>query len=453
VIDATVQVPGSKSLTNRALVCAALAEGTSTLTGALVADDTAAMSDCLRALGASVEWQGTTVTVTGMGGRIGVEEAELDARLSGTTSRFVLPLLALGHGPFRLDGREQLRRRPMGPSLDALRDVGARIEEEGEPGHLPVVVSGPARGGEVSVRGDLSSQFVSGLLLAAPAMSDGLRLTLSSTLVAAPFVAMTVEVMRRFGADVDGLSVRPGGYIARDDAIEPDASAASYFLAAAAIGGGRVTVEALGNGSLQGDLRFTDVLAEMGASVTVTESVTVTGGGLRGIDVDLSSMPDMAQTFAAVAACAKGPSRVRGVEVIRGHETDRIAAVVTELRRCGIGAEETEDGFTVEPAILRPATVQTYDDHRMAMSFALLRLREPGIEIADPASWPRPSRATGMRWLGCRHEGGGHRRAFGLGEVDRGPGAGRAARPGVPRHGGHVPSGGLRRPPAPDRPG
>jgi 3-phosphoshikimate 1-carboxyvinyltransferase len=385
VIDATIAVPGSKSLTNRALVCAALADGTSTITGALVADDTAAMTDCLRALGATIDWDGTTATVTGVAGRITVDEASLDARLSGTTSRFVLPLLALGTGRYRLDGAEGLRRRPMGPSLDALRDLGALVEEEGEPGHLPVVVSGPVRAGEASVRGDLSSQFTSGLLLAAPAMPGGLRITMRTSLVAAPFVAMTTAVMRQFGADVDQLDVRPGGYRARGYAVEPDASAASYFLAAAAIAGGRVTVAGLGRGSLQGDLGFVDVLARMGATASVSDvDVTVTGNDLHGIEVDLSEMPDMAQTFAVVAACADGPSRVSGVEVIRGHETDRIAAVVTELRRCGVGAEETDDGFVIEPAPIRPAVVQTYEDHRMAMSFALLGLREPGIEIADP---------------------------------------------------------------------
>ena len=381
----TVTVPGSKSLTNRALVCAALADGTSTITGALVADDTAAMSDCLRSLGASVAWDGTTVTVTGLGGHIAVAEATLDARLSGTTSRFVLPLLALGAGRFTLDGEEQLRRRPMGPSLEALRHLGADVEERGEPGHLPVVVQGPVRGGEAAVRGDLSSQFVSGLLLAAPAMPDGLRVTLRSSLVAAPFVAMTVEVMRAFGAEVDDLVVRPGTYRARDFQVEPDASAASYFLGAAALLGDRVTVEGLGAGSLQGDVGFAGVLERMGATVEVGDSLTVTGGALRGIDVDLGDMPDMAQTFAVLAACAEGPSRVRGVAVIRGHETDRITAVVNELRRVGVGAEETDDGFTIEPAPLRPATVETYEDHRMAMSFGLLTLREPGIEIADPA--------------------------------------------------------------------
>lgn len=387
MIEATITVPGSKSLTNRALVCAALADGTSTITGALVADDTAAMTDCLRSLGARIVWEGTSVTVAGIGGRVRVDAAELDARLSGTTSRFVLPLLALGAGRYVLDGREPLRRRPMGPSLEALRDLGVTVEELGEPGHLPVAVSGPVRGGEARVRGDLSSQFVSGLLLAAPAMPGGLRVTLSSDLVAAPFVAMTEAVMRAFGADVADLAVRPGSYRACDYGVEPDASAASYFFAAAAILGGRVTVEGLGAGSLQGDLGFVGVLERMGAAVSVgDDAVTVTGSGsgLRGIEVDLADMPDMAQTVAVVAACAEGPSLVTGVEVIRGHETDRIAAVVAELRRVGVGAEETGDGFTVVPAALRPATVRTYDDHRMAMSFALLQLVEPGIHIADP---------------------------------------------------------------------
>jgi 3-phosphoshikimate 1-carboxyvinyltransferase len=366
-----VSVPGSKSLTNRALVCAALAEGTSTITGALVADDTAAMTDCLRSLGVEVAWNGTTATVPGLGGRVEVRGAGLNARLSGTTSRFVLPLLALGSGRFILDGAEPLRRRPMGPVLDALRALGAVVEERGEAGHLPVLVSGPVQAAEVVVRADLSSQFVSGLLLAAPAMPQGLRLVLEGELVAAPFVTMTIEVMRAFGAEVEGLAVRPGVYRARDYAIEPDASAASYFFAAAAVTGRDIEVVGLPEVSLQGDLRFREVLASMGSP-------------LHGIDVDLGDMPDMAQTFAVVAACAEGPSRVRGVSVIRGHETDRIRAVVTELRRCGVGAEETDDGFVVEPAPIQPAVIQTYDDHRMAMSFAILQLVQPGLVIADP---------------------------------------------------------------------
>jgi 3-phosphoshikimate 1-carboxyvinyltransferase len=366
-----VVVPGSKSLTNRALVCAALAEGTSTITGALVADDTAAMTDCLRGLGARVAWDGTTVEVQGLGGAVSVTGSSLDARLSGTTSRFVLPLLALAPGSNRLDGAPPLRRRPMGPALDALRALGAEVTEEGEPGHLPVSVAGPVRADVVRVRADVSSQFVSGLLLAAPAMAGGLRLELDGDLVAAPFVAMTVAVMREFGARVDGLAVAPGPYHARGYAVEPDASAASYFFAAGAITGREISVAGLGGPSLQGDLAFRDVIARMGTP-------------LRGIDVDLGSMPDMAQTFAVLAAVADGPSRVRGVGVIRGHETDRIAAVVRELRRVGATAQETDDGFVVEPGPLRRAVVETYDDHRMAMAFALLTLVEPGIEIARP---------------------------------------------------------------------
>jgi 3-phosphoshikimate 1-carboxyvinyltransferase len=366
-----VVVPGSKSLTNRALVCAALARGTSSVTGALVADDTAAMTDCLRGLGARVDWDGTAVEVEGVGGNVTVTKGRLDARLSGTTSRFVLPLLALGAVPLRLDGREPLRRRPMGPVLDGLRALGATVVEDGAPGHLPVTVTGPVTADAVRVRADLSSQFVSGLLLAAPAMPRGLRVDLDGDLVAAPFVTMTTAVMREFGAEVDDLTVAPGTYRARAYAVEPDASAASYFFAAAAITGQEIEVRGLDGPSLQGDLAFREVIARMGRP-------------LRGIDVDLGAMPDMAQTFAVLAAVAEGPSRVRGVSVIRGHETDRITAVVNELRRVGVGAEETDDGFTVMPAPLQPARVETYGDHRMAMSFSLLTLVEPGIEIAEP---------------------------------------------------------------------
>jgi len=386
VIEATVTVPGSKSITNRALVCAALAEGTSTITGALVADDTSAMSACLSALGARISWTGSDVTVEGLAGAVAADGVELDARLSGTTSRFVLPLLALGSGRKRLDGAAPLRRRPMGPALEALRALGAVVDEDGDPGCLPVVVSGPVAGGAVEIRADLSSQFVSGLLLAGPAMPKGLQVSLLGDLVATPFVDMTASVMQAFGGHIADLVVEAGRYRGREFAVEPDASAASYFFAAAAVTGGRITVTGLGRDSLQGDIGFLHVLEEMGASVEIGErEATVTGRPLHGIDVDLGDMPDMAQTFAAVAACAAGESRVRGVRVIRGHETDRIAAVVTELRRCGVGAEEHDDGFTVRPGPLRATAVQTYDDHRMAMSFAVLSLLEPGITVDDPS--------------------------------------------------------------------
>jgi 3-phosphoshikimate 1-carboxyvinyltransferase len=307
--------------------------------------------------------------------------ADVDARLSGTTSRFLLPLLALGAGRYQLDGAPSLRTRPLTPLLDALRSLGAHVEGD----HLPVTIGGPVRGGHVAVPGDLSSQFLSGLLLAGPAMPDGLTVDLTTDLVSKPYVTMTTAVMEAFGAEIDGLAVAPTGYRGRRYAVEPDASAASYFFAAAAITGGRVTVPGLGTASLQGDLGFVDVLAAMGATVERGPGgTTVVGGPLHGVDVDLADLSDTAQTLAAVAVFADSPTRVRGIGFVRGKETDRIGAVVTELRRCGIDAEETDDGFVVRPGTPSPARIRTYDDHRMAMSFALLGLRVPGIEIDDP---------------------------------------------------------------------
>jgi 3-phosphoshikimate 1-carboxyvinyltransferase len=366
--DATITVPGSKSITNRALVCAALADGTSVLEGALWADDTEAMVDCLRALGISIEVDGDRITVHGRGGVIPVSDAKLDTRLSGTTSRFILPLAARGRGRYEIDAAPPMRRRPMGPTFEALRSLGVRVEERGEPGCLPVVVDSPGvTGGHVTVSGDVSSQFVSGLLLA------GFQVDVSTALVSAPYVEMTRAVIDAFGS-------------ARHYAIEPDASAASYFFAAAALLDGRVTVEGLGSSSLQGDLGFVDVLASMGAEVErETSRTTVRGTGvLHGIDIDLRHLSDTVPTLAAVAVFADSPTTIRGVGFIRGKETDRIAAVVTELQRCGIDAVELDDGLTISPRTPHAARIRTYDDHRMAMAFALIGLRIPGIEIRDP---------------------------------------------------------------------
>jgi 3-phosphoshikimate 1-carboxyvinyltransferase len=402
-IDAIVSVPGSKSLTNRALLCAALAEGTSTIDNVLVADDARAMREALVALGARVEGddEGARVAVTGTGGRLRPGPLDLDVRLSGTTSRFLLPVVAtFGIGPYRLDGGPSLRARPMGPVLDGVAALGATVEAHGAPGHLPVTVTTPGRlaGGDVAVAGDTSSQYLSGLLLAGPGGRDGLRVTVTTPLVSRPFVDLTVDVMAAFGVTVTAagesagggpvLAVPPGGYRAAAYRVEPDASAASYLMAAAALLGGRVTVTGLGAGTRQGDARFADLLGAMGASVArAADATTVTGGPgpLRSLgEVDMRDMPDMVQTLAAVAVFADAPTRVRGVALIRGHETDRIAAVVAELRRAGIRAEERPDGLVVHPGTPHPARIETYEDHRMAMSFALLGLRAPGIEIADP---------------------------------------------------------------------
>lgn len=393
--DATVRVPGSKSLTNRALVAAALATGTSTLEGALFADDTAAMMAALGDLGLELapDPEAQRVRVAGCGGRVPEGPASLDVRLSGTTARFLAPLLALGRGRYVLDAAAPFRARPMGTVLDALAGLGVGVEALGAPGRLPVALSvgERVRGGRVAVAGDVSSQFLSGLLLAGPALAEGLTVALTTGLVSAPFIELTLATMEAFGArasrpDERTFLVPPGGYRATTYAVEPDATAASYFLAAAAITGGRVRVEGLTAAARQGDAAFADVLAAMGAEVRrdATGTEVLGGGPLDGVDVDLADLPDTAQTLAVVAPFARTPTRVRGVGFIRRHETDRIHAVVTELRRCGIEAHETEDGFVVHPGRPTPAVVATYDDHRMAMSFALLGLAAPGIAVADP---------------------------------------------------------------------
>lgn len=394
-IEATVVVPGSKSITNRALLCAALASGVTRLDGVLLADDTEAMLDCVAALGASVQIDRSScsVLIEGTGGRVLDTGRAIDVRQSGTTARFISAALLLADHDRLIDAAPQMRARPMGPTFAALRSVGASVVETGSADHLPATIRGAvsATRPTVVLAADLSSQFISGLLLVAPCLGHGLRIELSTAAVSAPYLAMTVAVMRAFGAEVDDrvpgvYLVAPGGYRGREYAIEPDASAASYFFAAAAIRGGTVRIEGLGSGSIQGDVGFVDVLAAMGAEVEVESgSVRVTGRELHGVDVDLSAISDTAQTLAAVAAHADGATRVRGIGFIRAKETDRIAAVVTELRRCGVGATELDDGFEVVPAPIRPATVHTYDDHRMAMSSALLGLRSPGIEIADPS--------------------------------------------------------------------
>jgi 3-phosphoshikimate 1-carboxyvinyltransferase len=434
-LDATVRLPGSKSLTNRALLCAALADGRSVLDGALFADDSEAMLGALRTLGVGIDADpaAARVAVEGLGGRLPGGDHALDARLSGTTGRFLLPLAALGPGRYRLDGAPPLRSRPMADGIAAVRALGATVVEEGEPGRLPVVVHGAAAPlptgqadgspAELTVPGSASSQFVSGLLLCGPAWPGGLRLTTPGRLVSRPYVDMTVAVMRAFGGRVEtvdtpggtGWVVAPGGYRAADHAVEPDASAASYFVAAAAVCGGRVTIEGLGRHALQGDVAFVDVLERMGCRVERGDGATTVErtGALHGVDVDMSDISDTAQTLAAVAVFADSPTRVRGIAFIRGKETDRIGDVVRELRRCGIEADEEADGFVVRPGTPRPARVATYDDHRMAMSFALLGLRVPGIEIADPGCvaktfpgfWdaldalrPPAGRDAGTRW-------------------------------------------------------
>jgi 3-phosphoshikimate 1-carboxyvinyltransferase len=400
--DTTVEIPGSKSHTNRALVCAALAAGRSRLSRVLFADDTEAMLGAIEHLGRSVvaSPEAGTVEVEGplrddLAAATLARPLSVRVKQSGTTSRFLLPVLAATSGRFVLDGHPQLRSRPFGPQLDALRALGADIDGEA----LPLTIRGRRlAGGSVAVSGTISSQFLSGLLLAAPLFEETTRITVDGPLVSRPYVDLTRSTMSDFGVEVaveaggatgGGLTftVPAGRYRPADVELEPDASAASYFFAAAAITGGRVRVEGLGAGTVQGDLRFVEVLGRMGAEVEVAEGWTeVRGtGALRGIEVDMADLSDTAQSLAVVATSATGPTELTGIGFIRHKETDRIAATVEELRRLGIRAETTEDGMVIHPGRPHPGRVRTYDDHRMAMSFALLGLVHPGIEIENPS--------------------------------------------------------------------
>lgn len=395
-VDADVDVVGSKSYTNRALIVAALAAGESLLTGALFSDDTRYMGEALRQLGAGVEEDAAarTLRVRGLAGRIEAESARCFVGNAGTAARFLPVVMALGRGSYEIDGVARMRERPIAPLIDALRALGVRLETLGQPGCFPLRIhGGDLRGGQVSISGSASSQYASGLMLAAPAMERGLTLELEGELVSRPYLEMTAQTMRRFGAQVarEGerrFVIQPGGYTGQPYAIEPDASAASYFFAAAAIRGGRVAVRGLGSDSLQGDRGIVHIFERMGCSVretpTSTEIVGPAPGQLRGVEVDMADLSDVAQTLAVVAPFASSPTRVTGIGFIRRKETDRIGAVVRELTRLGIRAEEEPDGYVIHPGTPRSAAIQTYDDHRMAMSFALLGLVHAGIEILDP---------------------------------------------------------------------
>ena len=398
-IDAVVTVPGSKSITNRALLVAALADGASELTGALFSDDTRYMAAALNQLGVRVESDEATsrFLVQGGGGTFIAPAADLFIGNSGTTARFLTAALPLGQGVYRLDGVPRMRQRPIAPLLQALRDLGADAVSEPGTGCPPVIVRASGLpGGRVRVAGDESSQFFTALLLAAPYATHGITIEIDGDLVSKPYLPMTAAVMAAFGvrADIDEtgwrtLAVAPGQrYTGRPYAIEPDASSASYFFAAAAVTGGRVRLEGLGRESTQGDLRFIDILAAMGADVREeANAVEVTGpagGALRGGEFDMGLISDTAQTLAAIAPFAREPVTIRGVAHNRLKETDRIAAVTTELRKLGQAVEEFADGLTITPRPVTPADIDTYEDHRIAMSFAITALRVPGIRLRDP---------------------------------------------------------------------
>ncbi len=395
-LHASVRVPGSKSLTNRALLIAALAGGPTTLTNALFSDDSRYFAQALATLGFAVrsEEAAGTITVVGQGGRIPASSAELFVGNAGTAARFLTALLTLGQGHYVLDGSARMRERPLADLLAALRQLGAQVESD--TGCPPVRVSAAGLpGGSARVAGDVSSQYLSGLLLIAPYARTPVELLVERGLNSQPYVDLTISIMADFGVAVartgnERFCIEPSLYGARPSyAIECDASAASYFLAAPAILGGTVRVQNLSRGSRQGDVAFVDVLAQMGCRVSEDDyGLSVTGpacGELRGVEVDMRHIPDTAQTLAAIAPFANSPTVIRGIASARVKETDRVAAMVAELRRLGASVEEYPDGLKIDPAErLSPAIIETYDDHRMAMAFALVGLRSAGVAIENP---------------------------------------------------------------------
>ena len=398
---ATITPPGSKSLTNRALVLAALAEGRCVLRNCLFADDTEVMIDCLARLGFApqVDRAAHTITVDGRGGLIPAGGAELSCGNSGTTIRFVAAMCSLGHGSFTLDGIPRMRQRPIGGLVDILKNLGVRIEYAIEPGYPPIrVLADGLPGGFLRYGSEQSSQFLSAVLMAAPYARNEVRVELVGQQTSWPYVAMTMQLMDAFGhtpeleRDPQGnpraIVVPKGKYAPVEYDVEPDASNATYFLAAAAVhDGAKVTVEGLGKRSLQGDVGFADVLHQMGAELVFgPDFITVRGTKeLNGIEVDLLAMPDTAQTLAVVALFARGETVIRGLHTLKLKETDRLAALATELRKLGAEVEAGEDYLAITPPKrVTPAPIATYDDHRMAMSFAIAGTRVPSLVILDP---------------------------------------------------------------------
>jgi 3-phosphoshikimate 1-carboxyvinyltransferase len=419
-LSATVRVPGSKSLTNRALLIASLANGTTRLTNALFSDDSHYFARALQALGFDIQLDEANheMTVTGLGGKIPAQKADLFIGNAGTAARFLSAFLTLGHGEYILDGEPRMRERPIGDLVGALTQLGARVEplRTAEGGTQKAEICPPVKiignglpGGKTTIAGNISSQFLSALLMVAPYAQNPIEITLSTELNSKPYVDMTLSIMQDFGVHVqrnhyhsfsvpitnyrvaspwDQLPITNHQSPISNYQIESDASAASYFFAAPAICGGTVKVENISRQSVQGDIRFLDVLAQIGCSVEETDNcLLITGHSpLRGIDVDMRDIPDTAQTLAAIAPFANSPTRIRGIASARVKETDRVHATCTELTRLGVRVEEHEDGMTIYPcAKFVPATVQTYNDHRMAMAFSLIGLRFDGVTIENPS--------------------------------------------------------------------
>ena len=395
-VNGTVHLPGSKSLSNRILLLAALAQGRTKLHNLLDSDDTRAMLSALRQLGVSLELSadGTQCQVQGLGGPFPAPSAQLFLGNAGTAMRPLCAALCLGQGEYILTGEPRMAERPIADLVEALRQAGAQLEYLGQPGYPPLKIrAGGLAGGRVSVRGDLSSQFLTALLMAAPLARNEMTIRIEGRLVSRPYIDITLHVMEKFGVTVENRGYEQfriphnGGYRSPGEIlVEGDASSATYFLSAAAIKGGTVRVYGIGAESVQGDAQYVDLLARMGATVRRgPDWIEVSRGRLRGLDLDLNHLPDAAMTLATTALFAGGKTVIRNIYNWRVKETDRLAAMAAELRKVGAEVIEGEDYLEITPPDrLRPAVIDTYNDHRMAMAFSLAALGEAEITINDP---------------------------------------------------------------------
>jgi len=395
-VDGQVQIPGSTSLSNRILLLAALAEGCTTITNLLDSDDTRRMLESLEALGVDYHLSADrkTCVVDGIGSTFGEVEGDLFLGNAGTAMRPLTAALCCSSGEYTLTGDPRMYERPIGDLVDALRQLGADVEYLKDEGYPPLHIKGTGlKGGSVSIKGNISSQFLTALLMAAPTASEDLTIEVEGELVSKPYIDITLHVMKAFGVEVDNQDyqrfvIKAGQrYLSPSEImVEGDASSASYFLAAAAVAGGTVRVYGVGEDSVQGDARFADVLGQMGASVSYGPTYVEVSrkGPLKAVDLDLNHIPDAAMTIATTALFAEGTTAIRNIYNWRVKETDRLAAMATELRKVGASVVEGEDFIEVTPGELQHASIETYDDHRIAMCFSLVALGDTKVTILDP---------------------------------------------------------------------